>query len=140
VRGIGRDNRIAQLVAKLGERIEHAGDQLERSVEQVGVLLDRDDPSVHDANKAARLGPSDPQAEPVQLGAAADWKPRIQDVTGAQQLYKRDGVRGSDPTGLSERPARAHPGHEATHSLDCRRRARHGREIIESHRALTVDR
>ena len=52
VSGVERDDRVAQFVAKLRQRIENADDELERAFEQLAGLLYGYESPAHDANEA----------------------------------------------------------------------------------------
>jgi hypothetical protein len=107
--------------------------ELERAFEQLRGLSDGHEPRVHDANQTACLRPFDHQAEPVQLGAAADREPWIGPVAGVQQLDERERVRAPEPAGLGERLALADPLHETSQPPRRRRVASRRREVVESH-------
>lgn len=124
---------MPKLVTELWDRCEHAADELDRPLEQLGVLAHREDPSARNSDQSRRLRPLDQQGQAVQLGAALDREALIENVAGIQQLHQRERVHTSEPTSLRQRAAGADPAHESAHPGDHRRAGGDRREIITRH-------
>jgi hypothetical protein len=84
---------MPDLITELGNRREHAADELSRPLEQLGVLAHRDDPPARNPDQARRLRPLDQQGQAVQIGTALDREAWIANVAGIQQLDQCERVR-----------------------------------------------
>jgi hypothetical protein len=127
---VAGDDRVTKFVTELWDRCEHATDELDRPLEQLGVLAHRDDPSARNSNQARRVRPLDQQGQAVQLGAALDREALIENVAGIQHLHQRERVPTSQPTGLRQRTASADPLHQSAHPGDRRRADSDRRQIV----------
>src|SRR3954454_9932929 len=120
-------------MAEPRQRLENAYHELERTSEQLARLLDGYEPAAHDTNEATRLRQFEHQAEPVELGAAADRN--VEPVAGVKQLDELERVRSPEPARLGERTALVHPFHEVTQPPRRRRLGRCCRKSLKIHRS-----